>query len=332
MSSYGELLVIWGRTGADNPQPWSPLTKEHQKANLHLYWVGARGPDLLTYKKTDGEPISVVVSKLNTKTIIIVEQKVSQRGAVSVELSVLILVSNSLKRASVTAVPLQTQVSCCALSQNENSLILGCIDGSVAILDRYRGSTKITKASFIPTLVTWNVYGAVAALSNEKGQVQYFDTALNCLKVQLLNEESASAQIIDLSVYFNIQPTIDVINWDSKDLLIIIENGPIIIVTHLGNSLGFLALIQRYLNLGKIDKAIALLLSWNWNEQCFRALQRIVTHLMNLPLTEENTQFLQKALGSYHSPNVPLKAEIRHMFGSQVNVIEFLKFILLCSF
>lgn len=326
LSICGELLVVWGRTGAENPQPWSPLTKDHQRANLHLYWLGSRGPDLITYKKTDGEPLLIIVSKINTKTLIIVEQRVSQRGAVSIEVSVMVIITNTLKRTSVTAVPLQTQVSCCALSRNENNLILGCIDGSVAILDRCRGSTKITKASFIPTLVTWNYGGAVAAVSNEKGQVQYYDTALNCLKTQMFNEDSATAQLLDLSVYFNIQPTVDVINWQSENLYIFIENGPLVIITHVEKSLRFLSLIQKYLCSGKIDKAVSLLLSWNWNDQCYSALQKLVQHLMKLPLTEENSNYLQKALGSYHNPNTPLNIEIRHKFGTRVYNICFFIF------
>lgn len=318
LSMYGELLVVWGRSSTENPQPWSPLTKEHQRSNLHLYWLGSRGPDLITYMKTDGEPLLIAVSKICSKTLIIVEQKVSQRGAVSIEVSVMVLISNKLKRTSVTAVPLQTQVSCCALSRNENYLILGCIDGSAAILDRYKGSTKITKASFIPTLATWNYGGAVAVLCNEKGQIQYFDTALNCLKVQLLNEDCSQNHLVDLSIYFSIQPTIDVINWQSDNLLILIENGPLVVITHTDRSLKFMSLIQKYLASEMIDKAVNVLLSWNWNEQCFTALQKIVKHLMHLPLTEENSNYLQKALGSYHNPNMPLNTEIRHKFGARV--------------
>lgn len=76
----GEYLAVWGRSGAEHPQPWSPLTKDHQRANLHLYWIGLRGPDLLNYRKTSAEPITVVISKIYSKNLIVVEQKVSQRG------------------------------------------------------------------------------------------------------------------------------------------------------------------------------------------------------------------------------------------------------------
>lgn len=69
------------------------------------------------------------------------------------------LIGSTLKRISVTSVPLQTQVSCSALSEGEERLLIGCIDGSLAILDRNRGSTRIVKAAFIATLAAWHAEG-----------------------------------------------------------------------------------------------------------------------------------------------------------------------------
>lgn len=69
------------------------------------------------------------------------------------------LIGNTLKRIAVTSVPLQTQVCCTALSESEERLLIGCIDGSLAILDRNRGSTRIVKAAFIATLAAWHPEG-----------------------------------------------------------------------------------------------------------------------------------------------------------------------------
>lgn len=80
LNYYNEWLVVWGKAGAEHPQPWSPLAKDHQRANLHLYWIGAGDPELLSYKKTDAEPLEMVVSKLKHRTLIVIEQKVTQRG------------------------------------------------------------------------------------------------------------------------------------------------------------------------------------------------------------------------------------------------------------
>lgn len=84
---HGDWLAVWGKAGAEHPQPWSPLAKDYQRANLHLYWIGARDPELLAYKKTDGEPLQVVVSKTCSRTLIVVEQKLTQRGKKIISLS-----------------------------------------------------------------------------------------------------------------------------------------------------------------------------------------------------------------------------------------------------
>lgn len=80
-------------------------------------------------------------------------------GSVSVEVSSFELIANSLKRISVTSVPLQTQVSCCTLSDEEDRLLLGCIDGSLALLNRHRGLTRTVKAAFIATIAAWHPKG-----------------------------------------------------------------------------------------------------------------------------------------------------------------------------
>ncbi|XP_065159835.1 WD repeat-containing and planar cell polarity effector protein fritz homolog [Atheta coriaria] len=314
---YGEWLVCWGRAENDHPQPWSPLAKDHQRANIHLYWIGSRGPDLLSHKKTEGEPIKVIVSKKAHRSLILVEQKVSQKGAVSVEVSVLELVGSTLKRNMVTLMPLQTQVCCSSLSHNESFLLIGCIDGSLALLDRNRGSTRTIKNSFIPTYLTFHESETIAVVMNERGYLQYYDIALNCLTVQMNNDEGPIG-ILDISKYFEDQRVVESVYWGTGDIFISMDSGPLVLVRHVKESLRFVSLIQMYLHAHKIDKAISLLLSWEFNEAAFNALQRIVAQILRTPLNETTAKLLQEALGSYHSPPVPLSAEVRHTYGLQV--------------
>ncbi|KAL3265414.1 hypothetical protein HHI36_009618 [Cryptolaemus montrouzieri] len=316
--SHSDWLVVWGRPGSEHPQPWSPLAKDHQRANLHLYWLGLRGPELLAYKNTDGEPFIVLVSKIFEQTIILVEQKVTQRGAVSVEVSTLELSGNSLKTVAITAVPLQTQVSCCKLSSNEGYLLICCIDSTLALLDRNTGSTKTVKASFIPTLCAWQKQGALIAICNERGQIQYYDVALNCVKSQVMSEDDMPSVVLDMTGYFHSQVSVVSLNWDSTNLLVALEQGPIICVTHIPKSLSFISISKRYINMCEIKKAIALLLSWNFGEDAFFILQKIVSYLLKRPMTEEVAQQLKDALGCYHASVVPLSAEVRHQYGNQV--------------
>ncbi|KAK5644239.1 hypothetical protein RI129_008084 [Pyrocoelia pectoralis] len=315
---YNELLCVWGGVNAEKPQPWSPLAKDHQRANLLLYWVGCRGPELFAYKKTEGEPISVIISKTLNKSLISIEQKVSLRGAVSIEVNVLEATPNLLKRTSVISVPLQTQISCCSLSNNESRLLLGCIDGSVALLDRISGATQIIKSSIIPTYAIWHMCDAIAAISNEKGQLQYYDTALNRINTQLNAEEGISIPLLDLSSYFNLQPNLSTISWGSCGVMVIFEHGPLVMVTHLDGTLTFASLAQQYVKTGKIKKAIGLLLSWDWDEQFFGVLQSIILSLLKSPLTDEISESLQKALSCFYSPVVRLNSEIRDKYEGRI--------------
>lgn len=245
-------------------------------------------------------------------------------GAVSIDVSTLELSGTTLKRAFITAVPLQTQVSCGRLSEDESRLLLGCIDGTVAMLDRNRGSTRTIKSPFIPTLAVWCNMGAVAAVANERAQIQYYDTALNCVKVQKSSsDEVANTGVLDLSGYFNLQPALSSLTWGSRDLLGVMEHGPLVCVSHAEKSLTFGNLVEQYLAQGKPQKAIAVLLSWEWGDHCFGALQSIVAYLLKLPLNEEIAEHLKEALGSFHSPVVPLSLETHHKYGSQVNTSTF---------
>lgn len=317
LSCHEEWLVVWGKMGSEHPQPWSPLTKDHQRANVHLYWIGSRGPELLSYKNTDGEPLGFVISKIFKHTLICIEQKVSQRGAVSVELSSLELVGTVLKTSSITSVPLQTQVSCCHLSPNEQYLLIGCIDSTVALLDRDKGSTKIVKSPFIPTFCLWQGYGTVSVICNDRGQIAYYDTALNFIPNGLIDDEQSTT--IDLTVYFGSSPfSVTSLNWDKTNLLVALEHGPILTIKHAKNSLDFVNIAQKYLSTNKVEKAISLLLSWRFGENAFFILQKIVSFLLKKPLTEDVAKHLQDALGCYHGLAVPLSTEIRHQYGGQV--------------
>lgn len=156
------------------------------------------------------------------------------------------------------------------------------------------------------------------AVLNERQQLQYYDTALNCIKSQLIGEDCIPSPVVDLSGYFNIQFTVASINWGPTDLFFCLEQGPIAIIKHVEHSLSFKSLIKKYLNVGEIDKAIKLLLSWEFNEDAFFALQKIVAFLLRMPLTQETAQQLQHVLGCFHNSPVPISSKMRHKFGSQV--------------
>jgi len=54
----------------------------------------------------------------------------------------------------------------------------------------------------IPTLAAWHSDGIIFVIGNDRGQFQYFDITLMCIKSQTLSDESMPANILDLSSYF----------------------------------------------------------------------------------------------------------------------------------
>jgi len=307
---------VYGRTGNEQPQPWSPISRDHQRANLHLYWLGTRGPDLVSYKKTDGEPIKVYISKVVQNTIIVVEQKVTARGAVSIEVATLELQNGALKRVNVTMVPLQTQVSCVEISPEEKFLTLGCIDASLALLDRDRGLSKIVKVMFIPSHIAWHDCEVLMAVANDTGQIQYYDTALTCVTSSTSNELNANI-LIDTSEYFQNQKRVDRIFWVHDSLFIVYDQGPMALIKSITN-MTFKGILQMYIQTDKIQQAINLLLSREFDETTYKGLQMIVNYVLRQPINDTMGKYLQDALGSFHCPTMPLSPKIIHKYGSPV--------------
>lgn len=78
-----------------------------------------------------------------------VEQKISKKGDVSIEICIYEINKMKLTRVAVTSIPLQSQVCCHSFSTDTEKLMLGCIDGSVVIFDVNRGITHLVKAAFV---------------------------------------------------------------------------------------------------------------------------------------------------------------------------------------
>lgn len=89
------------------------------------------------------------------------------------------------------------------------------------------------------------------AVANEKGYIQYYDTALNSIKSQLSSEDCTPAALLDLSGYFNAQFNVVSLNWGPKDLVISFDQGPLAVLTHTEGSLDFKAVAKRYIKSGK---------------------------------------------------------------------------------
>ncbi|PSN33632.1 hypothetical protein C0J52_14255, partial [Blattella germanica] len=290
-------VLIWWRCTRDEVYPWSPLVKDQDRANVHVYGINGTKAELLCYYRTEFDPVCVSFSQVQSNVIHSVEQKVSRKGEVTVESCTYEISKSRLQRTSVTSIPLQTQVCCHGFSPDEEKLLLGCIDGSLVLFDEGRGITHLVKAAFISTMVSWHPDGALVVVANERSQFQCYDIALACIKNQLISEDVTPSNLLDLASYFKNQPTLVQMEWSKKPE---VSQGPLAVLRLVGggglkgdaHSVGLSpdVLVSQYLSVNQVDRAINLLLSLNWDSYgfiCLTCLHRIMNHLFRQPLTPE---------------------------------------------
>nr|CAD7399465.1 unnamed protein product [Timema cristinae] len=338
----GDMVLVWWRCTRDEVYPWSPIVKDQDRANVHVYSVsGTKDRDctmLLILLQHQGQRQYYVVDTVSAPR--------TETGEVTVESCTYEISKCRLQRTSVTSIPLQTQVCCHAFSPDEEKLLLGCIDGSLVLFDEGRGITHLVKAAFIPTMVSWHPDGALVMVANERSQLQCFDIALSCIKNQLVSEDVTPSNLLDLASYFRNQPTLLHLEWGKKLqvsqfaerylqtdglLLLHFERGPLAMLRLVGggglqgdvqgSGLTPDALVSQYLSLNHVDRAINILLSLRWDSYgatCLACLQRITNHLFRQPLTPEREVQLQTALGSFHVPLQPISHATEVDFGDQV--------------
>uniref|UniRef100_A0A182QNS5 WD repeat-containing and planar cell polarity effector protein fritz n=1 Tax=Anopheles farauti TaxID=69004 RepID=A0A182QNS5_9DIPT len=358
-SSSLNLVIVWTKSSQNEVYPWRPTVKDQDRANLHVYKLNGARMELLCYYWTEYDPISVQFSLMNDYQVHCVEQKISKKGEVTIDSCIYQINKTKMRRVAVTSIPLQTQVCCNALSPDHEKLMLGCIDGSIVLFDEGRGITHLVKAAFIPTYVAWHSDSSVVMIANEKCQLQCFDIALSCVRMQLLSEthDGIPSGTFDLSNYFlgHHAPSVQLgrLCWSKKPELInhtekyattdsflfcAFEQGPLACVRVVGGSglkgdvhtSGLTAdvLVHKYISLNQVEKAINILLSLNWDTygaMCLLSLHRIANYIFKQPLGTERELQLQKALGSFLVPVKSLCYETEHEFGDQVNDIT-LKF------
>uniref|UniRef100_A0A182J9D5 WD repeat-containing and planar cell polarity effector protein fritz n=1 Tax=Anopheles atroparvus TaxID=41427 RepID=A0A182J9D5_ANOAO len=358
-SSSLNLVIVWTKASQNEVYPWRPTVKDQDRANLHVYKLNGARMELLCYYWTEYDPISVEFSLMNDYQVHCVEQKISKKGEVTIDSCIYQINKTKMRRVAVTSIPLQTQVCCNALSPDHEKLMLGCIDGSIVLFDEGRGITHLVKAAFIPTYVAWHSDSSVVMIANEKCQLQCFDIALSCVRMQLLSEteDGIPSGTYDLSNHFlgHHAPSINLarLGWSKKPelathgekyattdsfLFCAFEQGPLACVRVVGgaglkgdvHTSGLTAdvLVHKYISLNQVEKAINILLSLNWDTygaMCLLSLHRIANYIFKQPLGTERELQLQKALGSFLVPVKSLCYETELEFGDQVNDIT-LKF------
>ncbi|XP_014483964.1 PREDICTED: WD repeat-containing and planar cell polarity effector protein fritz isoform X2 [Dinoponera quadriceps] len=332
-----DLILIWWKSTMNEVYPWSPAMREYHRANMHLFRLTGTKLESLCYIRTEFDPLCITFDACDDNIIHSVEQKVSRKGEVTVEWRTYeVSQQNKLQRIAVISVPLPTHTSCVKFSPNQELLLLCCIDGTVTMYDPTKAITTSARAAFIPTLAAWHSDGMIFVLGNDRGQLQHFNVALQCIKSQTLSDEATPANILDLSPYFRNQPALIHMEWNKKSdpnyvgfynngnslFLLLFERGPIGVLKVIeGDCLTGDELIRRYLSGCQIKQATCLLLSMNWDTHpraCMHSLNQILNYLFKLPLTTNHDGLIQNALGSFHVPARPISQAVEEEYGNEV--------------
>ena len=83
-------------------------------------------------------------------------------------------------------------------------------------------------------------------------------------------------------------------------------------------------LVAQYIRHRQIDEAINLLVSLNWNEDGFVAMQclnSILNYLLKIPLTPQCESQIEACLGTFHVPIQPLTRQAEDEFGPTVRAL-----------
>lgn len=131
------------------------------------------------------------------------------QGDIRVESSTFEIVKHSrLQRLNNVSIPLRSSARCVEFSPDRSNLLVGCQDGSLLLYNQTRALTHFVQTAFIPSMIRWHANGYLVAVASERGQIQCFDFALCCIKMNRIGEDIAASNTIDLSSYLNRRQTL----------------------------------------------------------------------------------------------------------------------------
>ncbi|XP_061172893.1 WD repeat-containing and planar cell polarity effector protein fritz homolog [Saccostrea echinata] len=322
-----DMLLVWWPTSSEEAWPWSPMSSEKDRANMIVLSIHGPNIDVLTFARTECDPIYAGFSRLQPHRVFTVEQAMSGGGDTTAQCCTYEIVQGKIQRISVTSIPLKSHVICQCRNPSEDKLILGCADGSLVLYDEIRKATLMIRASVIPVSVAWHPQGTLFFVASARGDVQVFDLALTPLRIQLVSEDQVTQRVLQLHKFFKFPVSLKEIKWCHHDpdsvewngdytdaLFMHFEKGPpCLLQLHLGvvsrERFSGLELIKEYLKNWQVDEAVTLLTSMNWDTDsttAYSSLSAIVNLLLRLPLNAERESQLETTLGAFYAPKFPL--------------------------
>ncbi|XP_048791917.1 WD repeat-containing and planar cell polarity effector protein fritz homolog isoform X1 [Lagopus muta] len=323
-----DLAICWWSAAIDGAWPWSPISCERDRANLLLLGCAHGKLEVLSYVRTEWDPLDASFSTKEPYQVHTVEHSISADKKPMADSCIYNCVRNKIRCAAVTRIPLQSRAISCCRNITEDKLVLGCEDSSIILYDAYNQVTLLAQAKLLPALVTYHPSGAIFLVGSSQGELQIFDTALSPVKIQLLADNYSPEATLQFSKHFDVSSSLIQIQWaaaqaaspsadgmDVHDLLFIrFDKGPLgVLRFKLGvitrGQLGLVEIIHQYIRYDEIHEAINVLNTMNWNtmgHQCYICLSAIVNHLLKQKLTPDREAQLEASLGTFYAPTRPL--------------------------
>ncbi|XP_074063208.1 WD repeat-containing and planar cell polarity effector protein fritz homolog isoform X2 [Macrotis lagotis] len=323
-----DMAICWWKIASDDVWPWSPIFSEKDRANLILLACNHGRLEVLSFIRTEGNPLDASFSTNQPYQAHTVEHSINVDKEPMADSCIYECVRNKIHCVTVTRIPLRSKAISCCRNVAEDKLILGCEDSSVILYEAHRRVTLLAQAEILPTFISCHPGGAILLIGSPQGDLQIFDIALSPIKVQLLAEDCSPKKTLQLSKHFNVSSSLMQMQWtapqfvsqipnsfDVHDLLFLrFDGGPLgVLLFKLGiftkGQLNLVSLIHQYIRYDEIHEAISVLNSMNWNttgHQCYVSMSAIVNHLLRQRLTPEREAQLEASLGSFYAPTRPL--------------------------
>lgn len=344
-----DLIAIWTKSSQNEVFPWRPTVRDQDRANIHVLKLKNAQLEAIAYCWSENDPLRVDFLRSTSNQIFIIEEKVSRKGEVSAEVCSYELGEGKMQRAIITTIPMGTQICCFEFSPDQEKLFLGTVDRHVCIHDLVKQTSRfLPKIEIIPTKCSWHADSSLIMVGNDTAQFQCFDIALQPIANQLISEVVTPVNLLDLSHYFAAKPTLLDMSFSRKPevhnfpfpfaqsdcfLLLVFDNGPVACLRFVcgagmagdihNSGLTADVILDRYLSMNHLEKAVNLLQALNWETygaMCLLSLHKIANYVfVQKELKRSRLELLTKALTTFTDA---LSEETKDEFSDQVYDIK----------
>ncbi|XP_054239708.1 WD repeat-containing and planar cell polarity effector protein fritz homolog [Indicator indicator] len=323
-----DMVLCWWSAASDGAWPWSPIACERDRANLLLLGCAHGKLEVLSYVRTEWDPLAAGFSRSQPQQVYTVECSLCADKEPMADSCLYRCLRSKLQCVAVTRIPLPAKAISCCRDVTEDKVVLGCADSSLVLYEAYSQVTVLARAELLPASIACHPSAALLVVGSSQGELQLFDTALSPLKIQLLAQEYSPEATLQFSKHFEVPRSLIQIQWaapqvppasadgtDVHDLLLVrFDRGPLgVLHFKLGvvtrGQLGPVEIVQQYVRYDEVQEAVSVLSTMNWNTmgpQCYICLSAIVNHLLKQKLTPAREAQLQASLGTFYAPTRPL--------------------------